>query len=81
MVGRGKRTKSLSQMALDDENFVKLYNEVGLPFKNIHKHKTGGRGDSRRYDTSSHENLGMGRQYSKYLMGKGLVYKIKNKLI
>ncbi len=63
-----ENVKTLREKVKDDTKFLELYSQVGLPnktsiiFKGRHKKAT------------NHTDLGMTRQYSKYLNKKGLVY-------
>lgn len=64
--------KTLKQLALENPEFMKKYEDAGLPNKRNIVHNAKGKG-KRKDDT--HANVSPARQYSKYLRHMGLVYK------
>lgn len=62
----------------NDREFLDLYEKAGLPSKIQQRHSKG-KSKKSHNKICTHENLGMTRQYSKYLRHTGLVYSMKPK--
>jgi hypothetical protein len=70
-----EKKKTLREKVNDDKLFIELYQKVGLPVDKTISFPAVGKNKTKR--NINHTSLGMTRQYSKYLRGKGIVFNSK----